>query len=73
VSFLRGCRKPLVVVQGSEDEFGTPADVAAAIGEEPRISIVPMEGCGHFFAGSEARVGEEVARFLAARLARTAP
>ncbi|HKE01325.1 MAG TPA: alpha/beta fold hydrolase [Planctomycetota bacterium] len=69
LEFLRGCRKPLVVVQGSEDEFGPAAEVETALRGEPRIQVVPIEGSGHFFQGQEARAGEEVARFLAARIA----
>jgi alpha/beta superfamily hydrolase len=49
-SFLRDCRKPLLLVHGERDEFGTVADLralAAQVPSAPRVEIIP--GAGHFF------------------------
>jgi hypothetical protein len=51
-SFLEGCRKPLLLVHGERDEFGSVADLRALAARVPaearaRVEIVP--GAGHFF------------------------
>ena len=51
-SFLSGCRKPLLLVHGERDEFGTVADLRALAARlppeaRPRVEIIP--GAGHFF------------------------
>ena len=51
-SFLRDCRKHLLLVHGERDEFGTVADLRALAAQVPteahvRIEIIP--GAGHFF------------------------
>ncbi len=51
-SFLRECRKPLLLVHGERDEFGDVARLRALAAELPaearvRIAIIPA--AGHFF------------------------
>ncbi|HZT59741.1 MAG TPA: alpha/beta family hydrolase [Pyrinomonadaceae bacterium] len=51
-SFLSGCRKPLLLVHGERDEFGSVADLRALASRLPpeaqvRVAVIP--GAGHFF------------------------
>jgi alpha/beta superfamily hydrolase len=51
-SFLSECRKPLLLVQGDRDEFGSVAELRALAARLPpeaqvRVEIIP--GAGHFF------------------------
>lgn len=51
-SFLSECRKPLLLVHGERDEFGSVSDLRALASRPPseaqvRIEIIP--GAGHFF------------------------
>jgi hypothetical protein len=52
VTFLRGCTKPKLIIQGANDPFGSLVNVetlCATIPEPKRLVIV--EGADHFFAG----------------------
>jgi len=51
-SYLSGTGKPVLVIQGGDDEFGTPAEVREAL--EPlgsHITVVGIPGSGHLFEG----------------------
>src|SRR5918911_1254220 len=51
-SFLRACRKPLLLVHGEHDEFGDVATLRALAAELPaeaRVQVVIIPGAGHFF------------------------
>ena len=51
-SFLSECRKPLLLVQGERDEFGSVEDLralAARIPSEAQVRIAIIPGAGHFF------------------------
>ena len=51
-SFLSECRKPLLLVHGSSDEFGSVPDLralAARLPAEARVQIKIIPGAGHFF------------------------
>jgi alpha/beta superfamily hydrolase len=51
-SFLEECRKPLLLVHGERDEFGSVADLralAARLPAEARVRIEIIPGAGHFF------------------------
>ncbi|MGH9903568.1 MAG: alpha/beta hydrolase [Pyrinomonadaceae bacterium] len=51
-SFLRECRKPLLLVHGERDEFGDAVKLRALAAELPPASRVRVEvipGAGHFF------------------------
>jgi alpha/beta superfamily hydrolase len=53
-SFIEDCRKPLLLVHGSRDEFGTVEDLralAARAPSEARARVEIIEGAGHFFEG----------------------
>lgn len=44
---LLGAGCPVLVLQGERDPFGTPAEVAAAVGDDPAYRIVTVPGCAH--------------------------
>jgi len=51
-SFLYECRKPLLLVQGERDEFGSVADLRALVSRLPaeaQARVVVIHGAGHFF------------------------
>jgi len=51
-SFLDECRKPLLLVHGERDEFGSVADLralAARLPPEARVRIHVIPAAGHFF------------------------
>lgn len=53
-SFLEACRKPLLLIHGSRDEFGDVnklRSLAAGLPRESRVAIEIIEGAGHFFEG----------------------
>jgi hypothetical protein len=51
-SFIEECRKPLLLVHGERDEFGSVPDLqalAARLPAEARVQIKIIPGAGHFF------------------------
>jgi alpha/beta superfamily hydrolase len=51
-SFIKDCRKPLLLVHGEHDEFGTVPDLqalAARLPDPARVQIKIIPGAGHFF------------------------
>lgn len=51
-SFLADAGKPILVVQGEKDEFGSGAQVAEALAPlGSHISLVRVPGSDHYFAG----------------------
>jgi alpha/beta superfamily hydrolase len=51
-SFLDDCRKPLLLVHGERDEFGSVADLrtlAARLPEASQVKVEIIPGAGHFF------------------------
>ncbi len=51
-SFLNECRKPLLLVHGERDEFGSLEDLralAARLPPEARVRVEIIAGAGHFF------------------------
>ena len=51
-SFLDECRKPLLLVHGERDEFGTVPDLRALAARLPagaRVEVKIIPGAGHFF------------------------
>ena len=47
VSHLRQLAVPTLVVQGTRDTFGGPDDVRAAVGPQPRLTILPVATGDH--------------------------
>jgi alpha/beta superfamily hydrolase len=66
---LRSFTKPLLLVQGSGDPFGAPAELRGAVAGAPRARVVELAGTGHFFEGRAADAARAVAEFAAAALA----
>jgi len=65
LDFLRECRKPKLIVQGTEDAFGPRPQVAtlfASLPEPKRLHWV--EGADHFFAGKLDEVQAALGAFL---------
>ena len=51
-SFLDECRKPLLLVHGERDEFGSVEDLralAARVPPEAQVRVEIIKGAGHFF------------------------
>jgi predicted alpha/beta-hydrolase family hydrolase len=67
---LTGVRVPALVLQGTRDSFGTPAEIRAAIGRRRGITLHPVEGGDHSFAARKTD-GRTTADCLA-EVARTA-
>lgn len=58
---LERLRRPLVVVQGSEDEFGSPDDVRETLAPtDPPAEILIVEGATHLFPGHAPDAGARV-------------
>lgn len=71
VEFLRGVRKPKLIIQGTRDEFGPAAQVSQlyeALAEPKQIHWV--QGADHFFAGKLDEVQEVLQQFLTATVLR---
>jgi len=71
-SRIGAVRAPILLVQGTADDLVIPAEAealarAARDAGNPDVEVAWVEGAGHAFAGSEQRVVEAVARWLARR------
>lgn len=65
LTFLRGCIKPKLIIQGANDPFGSLGNVEAlfaTIPEPKRLAIV--EGADHFFAGKLNEVSAAINAWL---------
>jgi hypothetical protein len=60
--------KPLLVVQGEDDAFGSPAEVGAFLRQSPNTQLIAIPGVGHFFERRAERVADAVAEFAASAL-----
>ena len=70
-SFLDECRKPLLLVQGDRDEFGSVPDLralAARLPAESRARVEVIPGAGHFFDEQLEDLRRAVAAWAAERL-----
>ncbi len=62
-AFVARFAKPLLIVQGSHDTFGSPQEVERVVASLPSAEVVAIPASGHFFEGRAAEVGDAVARF----------
>ena len=72
-SFLRACRKPLLLVHGEHDEFGDVATLRALAAELPaetRVQVVVIPGAGHFFDQQLDELVRAIREWTTATLAR---
>ena len=71
LSYLTGCAKPKLFVQGENDEFGPRAEVEAFVATVPEPKrLVIVEGVDHFFAGKLEEVGAAIDLWVAELIAR---
>ena len=63
-SFLSGTRKPVLIVQGEDDEFGSGATTAELVGGlEGHVRLVRIAGSDHYFTGCSDELKEAVALY----------
>ena len=70
-SFLDECRKPLLLVHGERDEFGSVADLralAARLPAESRVRVEVIPNAGHFFDDQLEELRRAVAAWAAEML-----
>ncbi|HEY5611013.1 MAG TPA: alpha/beta fold hydrolase [Thermoanaerobaculia bacterium] len=70
MSYLRGCSKPMLFIQGSEDEFGDPEKLDALVGQCRDAESIVVTGADHFFAG-QLEIVEEAMKEWAERVLET--
>jgi uncharacterized protein len=60
-SFLRGCTKPKLLIQGGNDQFGSRASMDALFATIPEPKrLVVVDGADHFFTGKLDAVGSAI-------------
>jgi uncharacterized protein len=65
MSFLRGCEKPKLIIQGGSDQFGARASIEALFATLPEPKwLAIVEGADHFFTGQLDEVGLAIAAWL---------
>ena len=65
MSFLRGCRKEKLIVQGGNDQYGSLANLEplfASLREPKRLAVI--EGADHFFTGRLQQAGAAIDSWL---------
>jgi len=65
MSFLRGCRKEKLIVQGGNDQYGSLANLEplfASLREPKRLAVI--EGADHFFTGRLLQAGAAIDSWL---------
>lgn len=61
LGYLRGCVKPKLIIQGSNDQFGSRANVERLFAELPEPKrLVIVDAADHFFAGKLDRVAAAI-------------
>ncbi|MEM7416092.1 MAG: alpha/beta fold hydrolase [Gemmatimonadota bacterium] len=64
-SFLAEASKPILVMQGEQDEFGSGADVEAALAPlGSHITLIRVPDSDHYFAGGLEELRESVAGYF---------
>jgi uncharacterized protein len=64
-SFLRGCAKPKLLIQGGNDQFGSRASMDALFATIPGPKrLVVVDGADHFFTGKLDAVGSAIDTWL---------
>lgn len=71
-SYLGACAKPILFVQGENDQYGAPEKLKALVNSFPEATrretrIVVVPAADHFFAGHLAEVDAALASWLTAR------
>jgi hypothetical protein len=64
-SYLHGCEKPKLIIQGGNDQFGSSVNIEALYAALPEPKqIVIVEGADHFFAGRLAEVSAAITGWI---------
>jgi alpha/beta superfamily hydrolase len=64
-SFLADTAKPTLLVQGSQDEFGTALELQKAVASfGPEVSVATVEGADHYFSGAVDGLKKSVAKYF---------
>jgi uncharacterized protein len=65
LSYLRTCAKPKLIIQGRNDQFGSPANVEALFETLPEPKrLVIVDAADHFFTGKLDRVGAAIGEWV---------
>jgi alpha/beta superfamily hydrolase len=66
LTYLRACTKAKLIIQGGDDQFGSPANVEALFATLPEPKrLVIVEHADHFFAGKLEQVGAVIGQWIA--------
>ena len=66
---LQALRCPTLILQGSDDELGSPAVLREVVGHNRFVTVEVIEGAGHAYGKHEAKVIARAAVWLSQRLA----
>lgn len=72
LGYLSNWKKPMMIVQGSKDEFGHPDKLAPLVERIPNCELFVVTGADHFFS-SELEFVEETIREWAVRMLEDSP
>jgi len=65
LSYLRGCTKPKLIVQGDHDQFGSRANIEALAATLPDPKrLVVIHGADHFFGGKLSEMAAAIDHWL---------
>jgi alpha/beta superfamily hydrolase len=65
LTYLRGCAKPKLIIQGGNDQFGSRANVETLFNTLPTPKkLVVVEGADHFFTGRLEKVRSAIDAWL---------
>jgi uncharacterized protein len=67
-SYLSGCKKPKLFVQGSKDQFGAPDRLKTLVASLPGENrLIAVNDADHFFTGKLDQLGHAIADWLTER------
>ena len=66
---LQGLGCPTLILQGAQDELGSPEVLRQVLGANPFVTLEVVDGAGHSFGKHEAAVIARTAQWLSQRLA----
>ena len=69
--FLQECRKPILFVQGEEDEFGNAEQLREMVKTLVRnadVQLIVVPGAGHFFEGHLDELKQVITSWMASKL-----
>ena len=72
LSFLTGCRKPILLVHGERDEFGSVKElrqIAAQLPPEAQVRLEIIKDAGHFFDNQLNKLKRRITEWVEEQLA----